>query len=262
MISFTDAQWSEWIAALLFPLTRILALIASAPGIGDNSVPVQAKIGLALAITVLLAPALQLPHGLQPASAEGLLIMLMQMLAGLAMGFSMRLVFAAVEMAGESSGLQMGLGFASLYDPQNASFTPLISQFLARLAVLAFLAMDGHLYLLAALAESFQAFPIGHLTHSAMALQSLVSWGGSLFIFALQISLPLIGTLLIVNVALGILTRSAPQLNLFAVGFPLMLAAGFVMLALTLPYLVPALSAQMQSALEVVMRISLQLGRG
>jgi flagellar biosynthetic protein FliR len=262
MISITDAQWSEWIAVLLFPLTRILALIASAPGLGDNSVPVQAKIGLALAITVLVAPTLELPHDVQPASAEGVMIMLSQILAGLAMGFSMRIVVAAVEMAGESAGLQMGLGFASFYDPQNASFTPLISQFLGRLAVLALLAMNGHLYMLAALAESFKAFPIAHLPHSAIALQSLVSWGSSLFVFALQISLPVIGTLLIVNLALGILTRSAPQLNLFAVGFPLMLAAGFIMLALTLPYLAPALDRQVNGALEAMLRIVLQLERG
>jgi flagellar biosynthetic protein FliR len=176
------------------------------------------------------------------------------------MGFAIRIIFTAVEMAGDIAGLQMGLGFASFYDPQNATFTPVIARFLGVIAALAFLAADGHLYMLAALSDSFRDFPIGTHITSASAFRTLVEWGGSMFSNALQFALPLIGALLITNLALGILTRSAPQLNIFAVGFPITITVGFVALMLTLPYLAPLMEYFTHSTLDTVSRIVLQFG--
>lgn len=176
------------------------------------------------------------------------------------MGFSIQIIFAAVEMAGDLAGMQMGLGFASFYDPQNASFTPVVAQFLGIIAALVFLAADGHLYMLSALAESFREFPIGAGMPAANAFRTMAEWGGTLFSLALQFSLPLIGALLIANLALGILTRSAPQLNIFAVGFPITLAVGFATMMLTIPYLAPLMEYFTRSGLDTISRIMLQLG--
>jgi flagellar biosynthesis protein FliR len=261
MITFTSVQWSAWIAAFIFPLVRILALIASSPILGNKEVTPHIKIGLGVLITIILAPTLDIQPGIEPASATGLYILLQQMLIGLAMGFSMTIIFAAVEMAGETAGLQMGLGFASFYDPQNASFTPVLGQFTGIIASLAFLGMNGHLYMLAALAQSFQSFPIGTAVPSALALHTLAIWVGSIFSYALQLSLPLLGALLITNLALGILTRSAPQLNLFAVGFPITLAIGFIALALSMPNFAPLLDRITHAGLDVMLRVARELGQ-
>ena len=148
MISVTSMQLEAWIAAFIFPLARILALVASAPVIGNRQVPARVKIGLGLLITFLIAPTLNIPPDIEPSSGAGLFIMLQQILLGLAMGFSMRLIFTAVEMAGDIMGMQMGLGFASFYDPVNATNTQIVAQFLGIIAVLLFLSLNGHLYML------------------------------------------------------------------------------------------------------------------
>jgi flagellar biosynthetic protein FliR len=260
VISFTSAQLTAWLAAFIFPLARVLALIASAPIFSNKQVPARIKVALAVVITVVIAPTLDIPGDIDPASAQGLLVLIQQIVAGVIIGFSLRLIFSAVEMAGDLAGMQMGLGFASFYDPQNATFTPVIAQFLGIIAALAFLTLDGHLYMLAALADSFRDFPIGVSIPSANAFRTVAEWGGSIFSHALQFSLPLIGVLLITNLALGILTRSAPQLNIFAVGFPITLAVGFATLLLTIPYLAPLMEYFMHRGLDTVSRVMLQLG--
>jgi flagellar biosynthesis protein FliR len=261
VISFTSMQLEAWLAAFIFPLARILALVASSPVIGNRQVPARVKVGFAMLLTFLIAPTLNIQPDIEASSGPGLFILLQQILVGLAMGFSMRLVFTAVEMAGDIMGMQMGLGFASFYDPLNSTNTQVIAQFLGIITALAFLSMNGHLYMLATLAESFQAFPISINIPSANAMQTLVLWGGSIFAHALRLSLPLIAALFITNLALGILTRSAPQLNIFAIGFPITLVVGFVTLMLTLPYLAPLLEIFMQAGQDTMLRIAQQLGK-
>lgn len=260
MISFTSAQLSAWLSMLIYPLARILSLIASSPLLGNRQVPARVKIGLAFMLTLIIAPTLNTEYLPDPASAAGLFVLAQQIVAGLMMGFSIRLIFSAIEMAGDIAGMQMGLGFANFFDPQNAGFTPLVAQFLGILVALLFVAMDLHLYMLAALADSFQSFPISGAPLTAGAFLTVAEWGGSLFAYALQLSLPLIAALLTTNLALGILTRSAPQLNIFAVGFPITLAVGFGALALVTPFIAPLLSLAFQQALETVGRVMQQLG--
>lgn len=261
MISFTSMQLEAWLAAFIFPLARILALVASAPVIGNRQVPARVKVGFAMLVTFIIAPTLDIPADIEASSGVGLFILLQQIMVGLAMGFAMRLVFTAIDMAGDIMGMQMGLGFASFYDPVNAANTQVIAQFLGMLAALAFLSMNGHLYMLSALAESFHAFPISTQVPSAHALHTLALWGGSIFAHALRLALPLIAALLITNLALGILTRSAPQLNIFAIGFPITLVVGFATLMLSLPYFAPLLEVFMQAGQDTMLRIAEQLGK-
>ncbi len=254
MISVTSAQLDVWLATLIFPLTRILAMIASSPVLGNKQVPVRVKIGLSVLLAIIIAPTIgEMPQA-AVGSPQGLLIMVQQIIIGIAMGFTMRLVFTAVEMAGELAGLQMGLGFASFYDPLNSGYTPIVARWLGMIAALAFLTLNGHLYMLAAMAESFQTLPIGEAL-SAGGLYTVAGWGASIFAYALQTSLPIVAALLITNIALGILTRAAPQLNLFAVGFPITLAIGFFMLALSIPYIVPLIDRLVQEGLGTMMGI-------
>lgn len=261
MIHVTSAQLSAWLALFIFPFVRILALVASSPVLGNKQVPARVKIGLSLMLAIIISPTLDAPPDVDVASAMGLLVLMQQILAGLAIGFSMRLIFTAIEMCGEFVGMQMGLGFASFYDPLNASFTPVVAQFLGIIGALAFLGMNGHLLMIEALAGSFHTFPVSSALPQAVALHTLVVWGGSIFAYALQLSLPVIGALLIANLALAILTRSAPQLNIFQIGFPITLAVGFATLALSMPYFAPALDQFTRASLGIVSQLMQQLSR-
>lgn len=261
MITVTSAQLSAWLALFVFPFTRIMALIASSPILGNRQIPRRVKIGLALVLTAIIAPTLGAPPNVDPASGAGLVMLVQQILAGVAIGFTMQLIFRAVEMFGELAGLQMGLGFASFYDPMNASFTPVVAQFLGIIGGLAFLAMDGHLQMLAALADSFRTLPLGAAAPPGAALHTLAAWGGSVFTHALQLSMPVIGALLITNLALAILTRSAPQLNIFQIGFPITLAVGFAALLLSLHYLGPMLDQLTHASLSTASHVLNQMGK-
>ncbi len=252
MLTITSTQIDAWLAGFMFPLARILAMIASSPIFGNKQVTTRVKIGFSVILTIIIAPTIGAMPTVAIGSGQGLLIMIQQIIIGIAMGFTMRLIFSAVEMAGELSGLQMGLGFASFYDPINANHSAIIAQWLGMIAALAFLSMNGHLYMLSGLAESFQTLPIGNMM-SNQGFYSVASWGGSIFAYALQISLPILAALLITNIALGILTRAAPQLNLFAVGFPITLAIGFFVLALSMPYFSPLLDRLIQEGLGTMM---------
>lgn len=254
MISITSAQLDAWLAVLIYPLVRILAMLASAPVFGNKQVPARVKIGLSVLLAIIIAPTIGEMPPVAVGSPQGLLIMVQQIIIGITMGFSLRIIFTAVEMAGELIGLQMGLGFASFYDPMNASFTPIIARWLGMIAALAFLAMNGHLQILSALAESFRTLPIGS-TMSGSGYDGVARWGGSIFAYALQISLPVLAALLITNIALAILTRAAPQLNLFAVGFPITLSIGFFVLSMSMPYFVPLLDRLVQEGLGAMSHI-------
>ena len=237
MITLTLAEMNTWVAALLWPLTRILGLLATAPIFGNSSFPISVKVGLGVLLALIMAPLIPALPAADPMSMAGFLILIQELLIGVAMGFAMRIVFAAIEMAGEVASLTMGLGFASFFDPLTKGRSSAISQFMALIATMAFLAVNAHLVLLQALAESFFSMPIAATPMSAAGPYELVRWGGHIFHAGLQLSMPLVAALLITQVALGILTRAAPQLNIFGIGFPISLGVGMLVLVVVLPYL-------------------------
>ncbi|MXS83426.1 flagellar biosynthetic protein FliR [Nitrosomonas oligotropha] len=256
MISITTAELNTLLGAFIWPLSRILALVATAPLLGNPSVPVRVKLGLAVMITVLVMPLVEksLPQ-IDPASGVGFAILLQQVLIGIAMGLVMRIVFVAVEMAGELIGLQMGLGFAVFFDPQNSGQIDIVGRFLGVIASLAFLAIDGHLIMITLISQSFSTLPIGLEGMTNATFTTLANWGGEIFKSGLQLSLPVLTALLITNLALGILTRVAPQLNIFAVGFPLTLSIGLLVMALSMPFYAPILEHLVQDGLNLMMGI-------
>jgi flagellar biosynthetic protein FliR len=164
-------------------------------------------------------------------------------------------VFASVEFAGEIASSSMGFSFASFFDPSSAGRTSAISQFLALVATLAFLAMNAHLVMIEALVESFFTLPISSSPMALTAPLEMVRWGGKIFSSGLQLSLPIVAALLVTNIALAILTRAAPQLNLFGIGFPITLGAGFLLISITLPYLGTPLENLFNQGIEASRRI-------
>lgn len=250
MLSFTDAQLNTWLVAFVWPLVRILGLLMAAPVFGHRSVPARVKIGLGVFIALIVSPTLPPLPDVALGSWQGLFILVQQFLIGLAIGFTMRVVFAAVELAGEIIGLQMGLGFASFFDPQSAGQTLVLSRFFNLLAMLVFLAVNAHLLVLGLLAESFTTLPISAAPLAAEGFRSVAAFGSTIFVVGLQIALPLIAVLLMTNLALGILTRSAPQLNIFAIGFPITLGVGLIVLDFSMPYFAPQMEGVIRQALQ------------
>lgn len=256
MISITSAQLDAWLAAFIWPFFRILALIGSAPILGNPSVPQRVKIGLAAAITFVVAPVLGTMPQVEAGSAAGLLILAQQVSIGLAMGLAMRVIFTGVETAGQLIGLQMGLGFATFFDPQNGAQTPVMGQFLGMIATLAFLGLNGHLLMIEVLVQSFRELPVLGQPFSPFGWKLVAGWGGEIFRAGVLLSLPVVAVLLIVNLALGIMTRAAPQINIFAIGFPITLGAGLLVLTVTLPYFSSLLERLGNDGFQVMLQIA------
>lgn len=236
MLSFTSAQLDAWIAAFLFPLARIFGLLASAPIFNNAAQPQRIRLAVGLVITVALVPTLPPMPEVPAGSWVGFIILAQQAMIGLLLGFTLRIAFAAIDIAGDLIGMQMSLSFAVFYDPQNAGQTPVLSEFLGLLAMLIFLALNGHLLTLQVLVESFRLLPISATPFSPASFTSMLAWSSVLFSAGLLLALPLITALLIANLAMGVLARVAPQLNIFAVGFPVTLMAGFIVLMFSIPY--------------------------
>jgi flagellar biosynthetic protein FliR len=259
MFTVTYAQLNAWLTAFLWPFTRIAALIAAAPVLGHTAIPARVKIGLAAFMTLIVAPTLPAMPQATVFSAAGVWILATQLLIGAALGFTMQLVFAAVEMAGTLVGLQMGLGFATFFDPGSNASAQVVSSFLNMIAMLAFLAYNGHLQVIAALMESFQSVPIASALLGPPGLRTLVQWGGAIFSAGLLLSLPIVIALLVANLSLGILNRAAPQIGVFQIGFSVTLMVGMLLLMLMLPNMIPFFAHLVDTGIDQMGRVSAAL---
>ncbi|MBB1125773.1 flagellar biosynthetic protein FliR [Thiospirillum jenense] len=231
----TPEQIIQWANGLMWPFVRISAVLIAAPIFGAQGISTQVRLSLALLLAVLIAPQLPPLPTIDPLSPNGLVILFIQVLIGLTIGFLLQMVFSAVTQAGEIVALSMGLGFASVIDPNAGVQVPIVSQFFVIIATLIFLALDGHLALIELLLDSFKTFPIAESSLTVENLWTLISFGSDMFTAALLIALPAVAALLVVNLAMGVVARAAPQLNIFAVGFPVMMMVGFLLLLLLLP---------------------------
>lgn len=255
MISFTSAQLDAWLTAFLFPMARVFGMLASAPIFSNRAQPARIRLVFGLVITLALVPVLPPMPAVAPGSWIGLAVLAQQMLIGLLLGFTLRVAFAAIDVTGELIGMQMGLSFAVLYDPQHGGQTPVLAEFLGLFVMLVFLAMNGHLLVLATLAESFKLLPVSATPFAAAGFASLLAWAGTLFATGLLLALPLIAALLIANLGMGVLARVAPQLNIFAVGFPVTLLAGLFVLMFSIPYFGAALERLFDGAFRAMGQI-------
>lgn len=240
-MEFSVDEIIGWVTAFYWPFLRIGALFMATPIFGARTVPVRIRIILGVLITVLLYPTMPDMAGLDPLSSAGVIIASQQILIGVLMGMTLHIMFAALVMAGMISATTMGLGFASTVDPQNGVQVTILGQYYLIIATLLFLSFDGHLLLLSVLADSFLAIPVNGRLLPMEVLWNLAIYSTEMFLSALLIALPIMVGVLLVNLGLGVVTRAAPQLNIFAVGFPATMLTGFVLVLLCQPLLSPLL---------------------
>lgn len=233
-----------------WPFLRVSAMMLAAPIFSSRNVTVRIRVFMAVLIAALISPLLPAAPSMDPLSGLGVVLALREVAIGLVMGFVMQLVFGAIVVAGQSIAMSMGLGFAMTVDPQNGVQVPVISQLNMVLATLLFLAIDGHLLLIAAVVESFSALPVASATAMDSTFAAVVALGSHLFASALLLALPTLTAILMINVAFGVITRAAPQLNIFAVGFPVTIIAGFLIMFLSLPSFMNALQTYLHMGLQ------------
>ena len=235
MITFTEAQLVAWLSPLIWPFVRVLALISALPVLGQRMVPARVRIALAFFVA-LAAQASLPPMPVVPLDSPLAFVLIVQnLLIGITIGFAVRIVFAAVEFAGEVIGLQMGLNYAGFFDPASGGQGTATSRFFGMTVGWLFIVINGHLLVVMAVVQSFTAFPVGPEPFAFLRTLQPQSWGAAVFALGLWIALPLVGMLLFVNLVLGIISRVAAQMNVFAIGFPVTLGTGLVGVLLTLP---------------------------
>lgn len=237
MVTFTEAQILAWVTPVLWPFLRTLAMFSSMPVMGTRTVPMRVRIGLSLLVAVAAQASLPPMPVIPLDSPITFAVVLQQVLIGLSVGFAVRVVFAAIEYAGEMVGLQMGLNFAGFFDPVSASAGTATGRFYGTMVGWLFVVINGHLLVLAALLHSFQTFPVGPEPFGFLRATLPHQWGAEIFLTGLWIALPMIAMLLFVNLVLGMVSRVASQINIFAVGFPITLTVGMIGMLLTVPLL-------------------------
>ncbi len=252
---FTGTEIATWMGSYLLPLFRIAALASVAPIFGSRLVPVRIRVAISIVLTIVVVSIIPPPENIQPLSLNGVLVIAQQILIGFAMGFAMLMVFSIFVTGGQIIALSMGLGFATMVDPQNGAQVPVVSQFYQILVTLAFLALNGHLILVEVLVESFTTIPISSQGLSVNSYWEIVSWGSYLFQGAVVLALPVIAALLVVNLALGIIMRASPQFNILSIGFPITLTLGFVLILVTLPTFLPLVSEYVTSGFQLIGRL-------
>jgi len=251
MVGFSEAQIMAWLSPILWPFIRTLAIFTASPVLSSRSVPMRVKVGLAFLVAVSVQAALPNMPVISLNSPELFGVVLQQVGVGLAIGFAVRLVFSAFEFAGELIGTLMGLNFASFFDPTLNTQATATSRFYIYMASLLFVVLNGHMMLMMAVVRSFEAFPVDQNFMRVLEVVQLYKLGGELFASALWIAIPVLGMLMFTNLAMGIVARVAPQMNIFTIGFPLTLIVGMLGMAATVPMLDRPYMALMQRAVEL-----------
>ncbi|MFL6617242.1 MAG: flagellar biosynthetic protein FliR [Povalibacter sp.] len=251
MLQLSSGQLEAWLIQYFFPFVRIGACFVAAPVFAARFVPARVRLLLAAAITIIVAPLLPVAH-ITPFSLEGVIVTIQQMIIGLAMAFVLQLIFDALAMGGQLLSNTMGLGFAYNVDPLRGVGTPVLGQLYMILVTLTFLALNGHLLLIELLAQGFTTMPVGTSGLGQEQLWNVVSWGSQLFSGALMVALPGMTALLVVNLAFGVMSRAAPTLNLFAVGFPISLIFGLIIIYIGLPAVQSTFIESLEAAFELI----------
>lgn len=251
MINITTGQLEAWLALYLWPFLRIGACFMMAPIFGASFVPPRVRLFLAGAITFIVAPLIPAP-GVEVFSVAAVIVTVHQLLIGFASAFALQLIFDALAMGGQLLANTMGLGFAFNVDPLRGVSTPVLGQLYMILVTLTFLAINGHLVLIEILVQGFTTLPVGMTGLDSQTIWRIGEWGSQLFAGALVVALPGMAALLVVNLAFGVMSRAAPTLNLFAVGFPITLISGLVIMYVGLPSVLAAFNQSLEAAFGVI----------
>ena len=237
MVTFTEAEVLAWVTPILWPFLRVLALFGALPLFAQRSVPMRVRIALAFLVAFCAQATLPQMPVIALDGAAAFMAIAQQLVIGLSLGFAVRIVFAAVEFAGELVGLQMGMNFATFFNPMSGGEQTAVSRFYGITIAWLFIVVGGHLLVVAAVAQSFVAFPVGDEPFAFVRALEPQRWGAEIFTLGLWIALPLVAMLLFANLVLGVISRVAQQMNVFAIGFPVTLGVGLVGVLVTLPLL-------------------------
>lgn len=253
----SEEQLSQFIGTYIWPMLRISAFYFAIPVIGARTVPARLRIILTLFTTMMVAPVLPAAPVTSMLSAQGFLMIIQEVLIGLALGFCMQVVLHVFLLAGQFMAMKMGLGFAAMNDPSSGVSVTILSQFYLLLSTLLFLSTNGHLVVLQLMIDSFSTFPIGGNGMNSAHFSTIVEMGSWMFSAALLITLPLFTSLMIVNMSFGVMSRSAPQMNVFTVGFPITLIFGFILMWFTLANFLPVYLEIMEEGIGVLRTLAL-----
>ncbi len=256
-MTFSYSEFLQLAGLYFYPFVRISAMFAIIPIFSSRSVSVKFKLMLTVFITLAIAPSLALPPPVDPFTWQGVMFISQQILIGLAMGLIFLVIFQAFVMAGNMVAMAMGLAFASMVDPGTGAQSPIVSQYFMIIVTLLFLALNGHLLVIQVVVESFEYLPIGTSFLNRESLKLVFEFGSYIFLSGVLIALPAVTALLLVNIAFGVVTRAAPALNIFAVGFPITLLAGLILLSLITPLMLPHLQELIRSALVTISQLRL-----
>lgn len=234
MLELDAVEISSWVSRYLFPFARITGFLMVMPLIGSNMVTQRIRIMLAVMITLVITPILPEQPAVDALSLASLIIIAQQLIIGILLGFLVEIVTQVFVLAGQLIAMQTGLGIATTVDPAQGASVVVVSQWFLFLVSLVFLSLNGHLIVIEILADSFFTMPISDEAWSLAQYDAVIKWGGWMFTSALLISLPALTALLIVNMAFGVMTRAAPQLNIFSLGFPVTMLVGLVIIWLNM----------------------------
>ena len=245
-----DAQIGSWASFYLWPLFRVTAFFSVVPIFGAKTVPVRVRAAMSFVFTLLLVPVLPTMPVIEAINVANFLIIAEQIAVGTVLGLIVQMVFQMFVLTGQTIAMQMGLGFASMVDPSNGVSIAVMSQWYLTLVTLLFLAINGHLIVIDVLVQSFYLKPVGSGFFSANNWYELASFATWMFVASLTISLPAITALLMINLTFGILTRSAPQLNVFSLGFPITMIGGIAIVWLTFSNVIPLMDQFVNQMLQ------------
>jgi len=235
----SDEQLMQFIGQYLWPMLRISGFYFAVPVIGARTVPARIRIVLTLFTTLLVVPMLPPAPVVSLVSVEAMMMVVKEMMIGISMGFMLQVVLQVFVLAGQFVAMKMGLGFASMNDPSSGVSVTVLSQFYLTFTTLLFLSVNGHIVVIQMLVDSFASLPIMGNGLGADEFLLVISMGSWMFGAALVITLPLFTALLIVNMSFGVMSRSAPQMNVFTVGFPITLLFGLLIVWFSLTNFLP-----------------------
>ena len=247
--AFAGLEANLWL--LLVAAIRPGAAFFAAPVFGMASVPAQLRFVVALAIGMAgfnAVPFVLPPGGL--GSFDGIALVIGEVMAGAALGFAVQIGFSSAMLAGEVIGNAMGLGFAAMIDPHSGASTPALATFLSIIATFLFLSIGGHLALATIVVDSYRALPVGGPALNNDSIHGLILFGGDMLAAGLAIALPVGFALILVQLVMAMLARSAPSMNLFSVGLPATLLAGLVLLAIAAPSIGEGITAAIERGLD------------
>ncbi|CAH9054381.1 Flagellar biosynthetic protein FliR [Pseudoalteromonas holothuriae] len=233
-MEFPLAVIIQWLSDLLLPLVRISSMIMIMAGLGAKTVPARIKMALSVVITLAVMPVLPPSQFVDLFSFGMVFVVIQQMIIGIAIGFASLLLLNTFIIAGQILAMQTGLGFASVVDPANGLSVPAVGQFYLILSTLLFFVFNGHLMMLKMIIFSFETLPINGQWWVVDSYWLIINWGGWMFATALALSLAPLTAMLVINISFGIMTRAAPQMNIFSVGFAFTLIAGLTIIWATL----------------------------